>query len=121
MAANLPETGLIVSQIAQTDSMVKGSSQSFRQQSSWVLMEDNYKVSVNDVHSPKHPVTSGIYSGRKNDLDMFGLFGQPLKCMNRIASYIKILKQVHWQTNDNRYILRTKFFFLMRFNQMLSR
>jgi len=120
MAANLPETGLIVSQIAQTDSMVKGSSQSFRQQSSWVLMEDNYKVSVNDVHSPKHPVTSGIYSGRKNDLDMFGLLGHPLKCMNRIASYIKILKQVHWQTNDTRYILRTKFF-SMRFNQMLSR
>lgn len=39
-------------------------------------MEDNYKDSVNDVHSPKHPVASGICSVCKNYLDIFGL---PLK------------------------------------------
>lgn len=65
-------------------------------------MEDNYKVSVNDVHSPKHLVTSGTYSGRKNYLDIFGL----LVCINHIASHIKILNQMaSLQTNDTRYIL----------------
>lgn len=76
MAASLPETGLIVSQIAQTDWMVKGSSQSSNNNPAGWLMEDNYKVSVNDIHSPKHPVTTGICSVCKIYLDIFGL---PLK------------------------------------------
>lgn len=39
-------------------------------------MEDNYKVSVNVVHSPNHLVTNGIYCFCKDYLDIFGL---PLK------------------------------------------